>query len=64
MPATALISTRGFRDVLWIGREKKFDIYDLQIERPVPLVPRKLSFEVTERVGAGRRVIEALDEES
>ena len=32
---TALVSTKGFRDVLKIGREKKFDIYDLQIERPV-----------------------------
>jgi N-methylhydantoinase A len=62
--STALVSTRGFRDVLRIGREKKFDIYDLQMERPEPLVPDALSFEVAERVGAEGNVIEALDERS
>lgn len=61
---TALVSTRGFRDVLWIAREKKFDIYNLQIDRPVPLVPAKLSFEVTERVGPDGAVVEPLDEQS
>jgi N-methylhydantoinase A/oxoprolinase/acetone carboxylase beta subunit len=61
---TALVSTRGFRDVLRIGREKKFDIYDLQIERPEPLVPERLSFEVNERVGPDGRVVEPLDEAS
>jgi N-methylhydantoinase A len=61
---TALISTKGFRDVLRIGREKKFDIYDLQIERPAPLVPDQLSFEVDERVGPDGSVIDALDEQS
>jgi N-methylhydantoinase A/oxoprolinase/acetone carboxylase beta subunit len=62
--ATALISTKGFRDVLAIGREKKFDIYDLQIERPLPLVPGNLSFEVSERMAADGTVIETLDEQS
>jgi len=61
---TALVSTKGFRDVLRIGREKKFDIYDLQIERPVPLVPSELSFEVSERMGPAGEVIEPLDEQS
>jgi len=61
---TALISTQGFRDVLRIGREKKFDIYDLQIERPAPLVSDQLSFEVAERVDADGAVIEPLDEPS
>lgn len=61
---TALVSTRGFRDVLRIGREKKFDIYDLQIERPEPLVPEELSLEVGERVGPDGRVVEPLDESS
>jgi N-methylhydantoinase A len=61
---TALISTKGFRDVLRIGREKKFDIYDLQIERPAPLVPDVLSFEVNERIGPDGSVITALDEQS
>src|SRR3954447_12483870 len=62
--ATALVSTKGFRDVLRIGREKKFDIYDLQIERPAPLVPDALSFEVDERLGPDGAVIDALDEAS
>ncbi len=62
--STALISTKGFRDVLSIGREKKFDIYDLQIERPMPLVPDRLSFEVSERLAPDGSVVDALDEQS
>jgi N-methylhydantoinase A/oxoprolinase/acetone carboxylase beta subunit len=61
---TALISTKGFGDVLKIAREKKFDIYDLQIERPVPLVPEGMSFEVLERVGPQGEVIEPLSVDS
>jgi len=45
-----LLTTRGFRDVLIIGREKRYQVYDLQIEAPPPLVPRRLIGEVTERV--------------
>src|SRR4029453_5920797 len=36
-----LLTTRGFRDVLVIGREKRYQVYDLQIEKPAPLVPRR-----------------------
>lgn len=61
---TALISTKGFRDVLKIGREKKFDIYDLQIERPIPLVPDRLSFEVSERIGPDGAVLQPLERRS
>ena len=50
-----LLTTRGFRDVLIIGREKRYQVYDLQIEKPRPLIPRRLIGEVTERV-AGRRL--------
>ena len=59
---TGLITTRGFRDVLEIGREKRFDAYDLQIEFPAPLVPRHLRLEVDERVHASGKVLTALDE--
>ena len=59
---TGLITTRGFRDVLEIGREKRFDAYDLQIEFPAPLVPRHLRLEVEERVHASGKVLTALDE--
>src|SRR5437773_1695238 len=57
-----LLTTRGFRDVLLIGREKRYQVYDLQIEKPRPLVPRRLIGEVTERVLADGRVRTPLDE--
>ena len=59
---TALLVTRGFRDILTMGRESRYDIYDIDIELPEPLVPRARVFEVTERVDAGGRVVTALDE--
>ena len=57
-----LLTTRGFRDVLIIGREKRHQVYDLQIEKPPPLVPRRLIGEVTERVLADGSVRTPLDE--
>ena len=59
---TGLLTTRGFRDVLEIGREKRFDAYDLQIEFPQPLVPRYLRLELDERMHASGAVLQALDE--
>jgi len=58
---TALITTKGFRDVLGIRRELRFDLYDLFLDMPEPLVPRRLRFEVDERVLAGGDVDRALD---
>ncbi|PYO26785.1 MAG: methylhydantoinase, partial [Candidatus Rokuibacteriota bacterium] len=46
----ALLTTRGFRDVLIIGREKRYQVYDLQIEKPAPLIPRRRIVEVSERI--------------
>lgn len=60
---TALLTTRGFRDVLEIGREMRYDLYDLQIEFPEPLAPRDLRHEITERVGHDGAVIIPLDRE-
>ncbi len=57
-----LLTTRGFRDVLIIGREKRYQVYDLQIEKPVPLIPRRAIGEVTERVLADGSVRTPLDE--
>ncbi|MBW2308563.1 MAG: hydantoinase/oxoprolinase family protein [Deltaproteobacteria bacterium] len=48
-PKTALITTSGFRDVLEIGRENRYDIYDLCLELPEPLVERCLRREIYER---------------
>src|SRR2546421_5256215 len=59
-----LLTTRGFRAVLFIGREKRYQVYDLQIEKPRPLVPRRLIGEVTERVladGSGRTPLDEAD---
>ncbi len=58
---TALITTRGFRDVLELGREIRYDAYDIFAEYPEPLVPRSLRREVSERITAGGRVIVKLN---
>jgi N-methylhydantoinase A len=58
---TALVTTKGFRDVLTIRRELRYDLYDLFIEMPEPLVPRRLRFEATERVLADGTVEVPLD---
>src|SRR4029453_18421997 len=57
-----LLTTRGFRDVLIIGREKRYQVYDLQIEKPRPLLARRFIGEVSERVLAGGPVRTPLDE--
>ncbi|EWY38251.1 5-oxoprolinase [Skermanella stibiiresistens SB22] len=49
---TALITTKGFRDVLEIGRQTRPNLYDYRDVKPAPLVPRALRFEVEERIGA------------
>ncbi len=61
---TALITTAGFRDVLQIGREWRYDTYDLFISAVEPLVPRALRLEVTERIAHDGAVVVALDEAS
>ena len=61
---TALVTTKGFRDVLEIGRELRYSIYDLFIDMPVPLVPRDLRFEIDERMTAGGQVLRAPEADS
>jgi len=58
---TGLITTEGFRDALEIGRERKFELYDLNIGKPEPLVPRHLRLEVRERLRADGSVERRLD---
>ena len=60
---TALLTTAGFRDAVEIGREHRYELYDLNLELPKPLVPRHLRFDVPERVAADGSVLEALDED-
>ena len=57
---TALITTRGFRDILEIAKEMRYDIYDLLMVLPQPLVPRPLRLEVTERLNGRGEVVEPL----
>ncbi|HKX11334.1 MAG TPA: hydantoinase/oxoprolinase family protein [Stellaceae bacterium] len=60
--AVGLITTEGYRDVLEIGNELRYDTFDLQLERPAPLVDRRLRRPVPERIGADGSVVLALDE--
>jgi N-methylhydantoinase A len=60
---TALITTKGFRDVLLIGRQNRPVLYDLFPSIPLPLVPREWCFEVTERVDYEGNIVTPLQEE-
>ena len=61
---TGLITTRGFRDTLEIGREARYDIYDLDLRVPAPLVDRPHRLEVDGRLAHTGRVLAELDEGS
>lgn len=61
---TALIATQGFRDVVEIADESRYDQYDIAIEKPAPLVPRHLRFAIPERVDATGGVRLRLDEDA
>lgn len=60
-PPTALVTTAGFRDVLQIRSEHRYDMFDPQIEYPEPLVPGALTFALRERVLADGRVATPVD---
>ena len=56
-----LITTAGFRDVLEIGREPRYDLFDLNLDKPAPLVPRSLRLEIRERILADGEIAVPLD---
>ncbi len=58
---TALLTTEGFRDVLALGNESRYDQYDLNIELPQPLVPRRWRLPVAERLDNTGKVLVPLD---
>ena len=60
---TGLITTKGFRDVLELGREIRYTAYDLFAEFPEPLIPRRYRMEVDERIRSDGTVLKPLDEE-
>ena len=61
---TALLTTEGFRDVVEIRHENRFEQYDVNIDLPPPLVPRRLRLPIRERVDAQGEVLVPLDEAS
>ncbi|MBB5215392.1 hydantoinase/oxoprolinase family protein [Parapusillimonas granuli] len=58
---TGMLTTQGFRDIIEMGNERKYDLYDLRLDRIAPLAPRTLRGEVAGRLDAQGREIEALD---
>jgi N-methylhydantoinase A/oxoprolinase/acetone carboxylase beta subunit len=58
---TALVTTAGIADVIEIGRQDRPSLYDPTVDRPEPIVPRELRFEVTERLDADGSVLVPLD---
>src|ERR1700751_5470828 len=63
-PKTALLTTEGFRDVLEIRHENRFEQYDVNIDLPPPLVPRRLRLPIRERIDAQGNVLVPLDDAS
>lgn len=59
---TALITTEGFRDVLAMGDEGRFDQYDIMIRKPEPLIPRWWRYGIPERIAADGEVLLPLDD--
>ncbi|HUK07027.1 MAG TPA: hydantoinase/oxoprolinase family protein [Stellaceae bacterium] len=57
----ALITTAGFRDILIIGRQKRYETYDLYLDKPAPLVKRRHIYEIEERTGHDGQVITPLN---
>ena len=58
---TALVTTEGFRDSVEMGTESRFEQYDINMEKPLPLVPRRRRFAVPERLNAAGEIILALE---
>ena len=61
LPKTALITTKGFRDIIEIGRQRRHQLYNLFIQKPRTLIPRILRFEVEERTGSKGEILTPLN---
>ncbi len=61
---TALITTKGFRDLLHIGRQTRPDLYDFWERRPDPLIPRNLRFTLEERAYSKGKILKELDSQN
>ena len=58
---TALLTTQGFRDSVEIGRENRYELYDLMLEQPKPLTPRHLRFDIPQRTLSDGSTYQELD---
>jgi 5-oxoprolinase (ATP-hydrolysing) len=56
-----LLTTKGFRDIIEMGKEQRYDIYDLFLQFPEPLLPRGLRHEINERITRDGAVLQHLD---
>lgn len=63
LPVTALVTTKGFRDVIEIGRQRRAEVYNLFFQRPPMLVKRRHRYELEERVSHEGQVTTPIDEE-
>src|SRR5262249_28813359 len=61
---TALLTTAGFRDVLIIGRQKRYETNNMHLDKPAPLIARRHIFEVAERIAADGGVVTPLEARS
>lgn len=59
--SSAMLVTKGFRDLIEIGRQTRAELYNLQMDKPLAVVPRHLRFEIAERVASDGRVLTPLD---
>jgi N-methylhydantoinase A len=60
---TGMLVTAGMQDVLEIGRERRYDLFDLRLAYPKPVVARRLRREINERIGSDGKILEAADEQ-
>ena len=58
---TGLITTKGFRDILETGNEIRYDLYDLNIEQPMPLVPRRYRLGISDRINSRGEIVKPLE---
>lgn len=61
LPKTALITTKGFRDIIEIGRQRRHELYNLFVQKPRTIIPRHLRFQVEERIGPKGEILTPLD---
>jgi N-methylhydantoinase A len=63
LPEVALLTTKGFKDVIEIGRQNRPELYNPFFDKPAPLVPRDKRYEINERVNAEEKIIQKVNEE-